>query len=433
MYSYLDLVGQTARPKGVALTPTDSAGSVGQTARPKLCLGACMRPILRQAGLILRINPVRAKTPTDSAGSVGQTARPGSVGSAILVCALLLSCGLAAAQSSYPGIGRAATTKEVAAWDIDVRPDFKGLPAGSGSVAQGMDLWEARCASCHGVFGESNQTFSPLVGGTTAQDVKTGRVASLTDSAYPGRSTLMKLSTLSTLWDYISRAMPWTEPKSLKPDEVYALTAYLLNLGGIVPDSLILSDRNIAEVQKLLPNRNGLTAEHGLWPGKPMGKVSRPDVKALACMQDCAPEAMIASALPDFARNAHGNLAEQNRSVGAQQGADTSRPPAASPSRIAAAPPVVPPAAVSSAAAALALAKKHNCLACHGVESRIVGPSLRDVAKKYRERADAADYLAGKIRSGGSGLWGAIPMPPQQLSDADSRKIAQWLAAGANK
>ncbi len=65
---------------------------------------------------------------------------------------------------------------EIAAWDIDVRPDFKGLPKGSGSVAQGMDVWEAQCASCHGVFGESNEVFTPLVGGTTKEDVKTGRV-----------------------------------------------------------------------------------------------------------------------------------------------------------------------------------------------------------------------------------------------------------------
>ena len=72
-----------------------------------------------------------------------------------------------AGASDFPGIGRAATPQEVAAWDIDVRPDFKGLPAGSGSVAKGQEVWEAKCASCHGVFGESNQVFNPLVGGTT--------------------------------------------------------------------------------------------------------------------------------------------------------------------------------------------------------------------------------------------------------------------------
>ena len=166
--------------------------------------------------------------------------RVGLVG-AVVVAGSLLSMP-AVASEKYPGIGRVATPSELAAWDIDVRPDFKGLPAGSGSVAQGMDVWEAKCSSCHGVFGESNQVFSPIVGGTTAEDVKTGRVARLTDQAYPGRTTLMKVPTLSTLWDYINRAMPWNQPKSLTKDEVYAVLAYLLNLGNIVPDNRLQFD-----------------------------------------------------------------------------------------------------------------------------------------------------------------------------------------------
>lgn len=346
--------------------------------------------------------------------------------------------GVAHAQQGYPGVGRAATPKEVAAWNIDVRPDFKGLPPGSGSVAQGMAVWEGKCASCHGVFGESNQTFSPLVGGTTADDIKTGHVARLNDPAFPGRTTLMKVSTLSTLWDYINRAMPWTAPKSLKPDEVYAVTAYLLNLGGIVPDNLTLSDRNIAEVQRLLPNRNGVTTDHGLWPGAAGGKGGlgnggRPDVKAVACMKDCAPAPKLASFLPDFARNQHGNLAEQNRDVGAQHGADTTKPPADSPAaaRLALAAPAAALPAAGETASATALTQKYTCVACHGVENKIVGPAFRDIAKKYGDRADAVAYLSGKIRAGGSGLWGAIPMPAQSLSEADAQTIAQWLAAGA--
>jgi S-disulfanyl-L-cysteine oxidoreductase SoxD len=119
-----------------------------------------------------------------------------------------VATGWAQAQGhAYPGIGRAATPKEVAAWDIDVRPDFKGLPQGQGSVTKGQDVWESKCASCHGVFGESNEVFTPLVGGTTAADVKTGRVARLTDAGFPGRTTLMKVGTVSTLWDYINRAL----------------------------------------------------------------------------------------------------------------------------------------------------------------------------------------------------------------------------------
>ena len=333
----------------------------------------------------------------------------------------LLATTVGAQTSAVGGIGRPATPKELAAWDIDVRPDFKGLPKGSGSVAQGMDLWETKCASCHGVFGESNTVFSPLVGGTTKDDIKSGRVARLTDPAYPGRTTLMKVATVSTLWDYIYRAMPWNEPKSLKPDEVYALTAYLLNLGGVVADNYTLSNTNIAELQQLLPNRAGMSTDHGLWPGKSMGN-AKPDVRATACMSNCATETTVASYLPEHARDSHGNLAEQNRLVGAQRGAETTRATGGAPS--AAAPP-------SANAEMQALARKLNCLSCHGVDAKIVGPGLREVSKKYATRNDAADYLAQKISAGGSGVWGSIPMPPQSLPAADAKALAQWIADGA--
>src|SRR5512141_1138672 len=143
---------------------------------------------------------------------------------ALAAVALAGAAAFASAHAGerFPGVGRDATPREVAAWDIDVRPDFKGWPPGSGSVAKGMEVWEAKCASCHGVFGESNEVFSPLVGGTTKEDVKTGRVARLNDRSFPGRTTLMKVPTVSTLWDYINRAMPWNTPKSLTVEEVYA-------------------------------------------------------------------------------------------------------------------------------------------------------------------------------------------------------------------
>ena len=167
----------------------------------------------------------------------------------------ILAAGGALAQDKFQGVGRAATPAEIRAWDIDVRPDFKGLPKGSGSVKRGEEVWEAKCASCHGTFGESNSVFFPIAGGTTQEDTRTGRVASLTK---PGqaRTTLMKLSQVSTLWDYINRAMPWNAPKSLTVEEVYATTAYILNLGDVVPEDFVLSDANIGEVQKRLPNRN---------------------------------------------------------------------------------------------------------------------------------------------------------------------------------
>jgi S-disulfanyl-L-cysteine oxidoreductase SoxD len=351
-----------------------------------------------------------------------------------LACLGALPSSNAASQTPFSGIGRPATTQEIAAWDIDVRPDFKGLPAGQGSVTQGMVVWEGKCASCHGVFGESNQTFSPLVGGTTAQDIQSGHVQRLNDPAYPGRTTLMKASSLSTLWDYINRAMPWAAPKSLTTDEVYAVVAYLLNLGSIVPDDLVLSNTNMAQVQSLLPNRNGMTTDHGLWPGKLIGNGGKPDVKAVACMKDCDVGVTIKSSLPDFARNAHGNLAEQNRTVGAQHGVDTTLAPATTMAQsraTAESSKPTPPVVKSASAAAISLTKTYSCVACHGVNARIVGPSFREIGKKYADRADAVTYLEGKIRSGGAGVWGDIPMPTQSLKAAEATTIAKWLMAGA--
>ncbi len=357
---------------------------------------------------------------------------------ALLALTLLAAAGPAAAQAGYAGVGRAATPQEVQAWDIDVRPDFKGLPKGAGSVAMGQDVWEAKCASCHGVFGEANEVFSPLVGGTTADDVKTGRVARLNDASFPGRTTLMKVSTISTLWDYINRAMPWTAPKSLSADEVYAVTAYLLNLGGVLPDNFVLSNATMAEAQNRLPNRNGVTTAHALWPGKGMGRADQPDVTAVACMANCAGEAKVASFLPDFARNNNGNLAQQQRLVGPQRGADTSRPAggnaaAAAVAAAAASPSAAHVAGDNPGAAALALAQKHSCTACHGVDSKIVGPGFREIASRYATRSDAQRYLADKIKSGGQGIWGAIPMPAQALSDGEAKQLAHWLATGAKK
>lgn len=333
--------------------------------------------------------------------------------------------------ASYPGIGRPATGKEIAAWDIDVRPDFKGLPKGAGSAEKGMQIWEDQCASCHGVFGESNQFFSPLVGGTTAQDIRSGHAARLNDPAYPGRTTMMKLPTVSTLWDYIRRAMPWTAPKSLSVDEVYAVTAYLLSMAEVVPEDFVLSDANIAQVQQRLPNRLGMSTEHHLWPGKGMG--GKPaDVKSTACMRDCAGEPKVASFLPDFARNAHGNLAEQNRMVGSQVGTDTTRP-ADAPHERPAAPtaPTAPTAPGAEGRAPLALLNQHACTACHALDKPLIGPAYAEIARKYAARSDREAYLAGRISAGGSGSWGAVPMPAQNLPAADLAAIAGWLAAGA--
>jgi len=340
---------------------------------------------------------------------------PAFAGMTIAAAATMMIVVPAEAGTQFSGIGRAATPAEIRAWDIDVRPDFKGLPAGSGSVAQGEKVWDAKCASCHGTFGESNEVFPPLTGGITKEDIASGRTRALTDREV-GRTTLMKLPTLSTLWDYIHRAMPWNAPKSLSTDEVYAVVAYLLNLGDILPADFTLSDRNMAEVQARLPNRNGMSRDHGLWDVK-----GKPDVRNVACMKDCPVEAQRTAALPDHARGNHGNLAEQNRGVGPVRGVETANQPAEA-----------KPAADATAMPMAELARRNGCLACHAADKRIVGPSFKEVAARYRGQSGVEARLLEKLKRGGSGTWGAVPMPPNaDLVEADARRLLQWALGGA--
>jgi cytochrome c len=248
---------------------------------------------------------------------------------------------------------------------------------------------------------------------------------------------MMKLSTISTLWDYINRAMPWNAPKTLKVDEVYAVSAYILNMAEVLPDDFTLSDQNIAEVQKLLPNRNGMTVAHG------MARASgRPDVHNTACMKDCSGAPKVISELPAYARNAHGNNAEQNRLVGPVRGADTLQPAPVGPlnaATVAAATQVglahigVTPAQEGAGNAALDLIKKHGCVACHSASAPLLGPSWDALHKKYQGASAAvAGTLEHKIRQGGGGVWGTLPMPPQgALPAADLQLIVAWLTAAA--
>ena len=340
----------------------------------------------------------------------------------ILPLALIGASTAGFAFENFKGVGRGATPAEVKAWDIDVRPDFKGLPKGKGNVERGNELFEEKCASCHGSFGESNEVFTPLAGGTTKDDIKTGNVKGLSSGELPQRTTFTKVATISTVWDYIYRAMPWTAPKSLKPDEVYAILAYLLNLQEIVPADFELSDRNIAEVQKLLPNRNGMTTDHGLWPGASakkggIGNGGIPDVKNVACMKNCKPEVQIGSTLPDYARTAHGELADQNRNFGAVRGTRTLGPEAAK---------------KAADAGTLDLATKSGCMACHGMKNKIVGPGYNEIVARYQGQTDAESRLVAKVKAGGQGVWGSIPMPPNaHVKDEDITTLVKWILNGS--
>ena len=334
----------------------------------------------------------------------------------LLLTAMVSTSWVMALPEGLEVLGRPATKGEVSAWNIDVRPDFAGLPPGSGDVWAGEEIWLAQCASCHGDFGDSNEIFAPLVlGNITEEDIATGRVASLADPAVT-RTTLMKVPTLSTLWDYIYRAMPWNTPKSLTPDEVYALVAYLLNLGYVVDDDFVLSDTNMAETQARMPNRNGMSLDHGLWSVS-----GAPDVSGSSCTADCDVAVTVTSSLPAYAMNAHGNLAEQVRDWGPYPGLWT----AAEPEQLAAASTVVD--AVLAPEAALTAG---GCSGCHQMTGQLVGPGFDAIRAKYAGQEHAA-YLRDKIVNGGAGVWGSMPMPPMPAVDDDAlQQIVAWLTSG---
>lgn len=167
-------------------------------------------------------------------------------------------------------LGRKALKEEVVAWDIDVRPDGVGLPVGKGTVLQGEPIYAEQCAICHGDFGEGKDRWPVLAGGfdTLAEE----RPEKTVGSYWPF---------LSTVYDYIRRAMPFGNARSLSDDEVYALTAYVLYLNDIVDDEEFeLSNENFAEIR--LPNEENFI---------PDGRYEEPHYadKAEPCMSDCKP------------------------------------------------------------------------------------------------------------------------------------------------
>ena len=155
---------------------------------------------------------------------------------AIAICLLVDT-----SHAAEPDIGRVATQDEIAAWDIDVRPDGTGLPEGSGTAMEGEGIWTEKCAACHGDFGEGAGRWPPIAGGSGTLD-----------SDDPLKTVGSYWPYLSTVFDYVNRAMPFAEARSLEPDEVYALTAYIMNLNDLVDEDFELSKSNFTETR--LPN-----------------------------------------------------------------------------------------------------------------------------------------------------------------------------------
>ena len=175
---------------------------------------------------------------------------------------MVLGVQVHAQTPSHYGIGRAATDAEIAGWNIDVGRNGGNLPPGSGSVAHGREVFEQQCAACHGAKGEGG-VGDRLVGGQ-------GTIA----TPHPVRTVGSYWPYATTLFDYIRRAMPQNAPESLGNDDVYAVSAYILHLNGLIPADTTLDAGALRAIK--MPNRNMFVGD------------SRPDVKNPACVTDCA-------------------------------------------------------------------------------------------------------------------------------------------------
>ena len=158
----------------------------------------------------------------------------------------------AAAAADTPKFGKPISEADAAAWDISIGPDGVGLPAGSGTPQQGATVYAAKCAACHGAKGEGGAG-PRLVGGQGTLRAPTPPVQTV-GSYWPYATTV---------FDYVRRTMPWDKPKTLTNDEVYAVTAYILNMNGIVKEGEAMNKDTLPKVR--MPNRDGFTE---LYPNK---------------------------------------------------------------------------------------------------------------------------------------------------------------------
>ncbi len=171
----------------------------------------------------------------------------------------------ASAQEHHPagyfGYGATPSPAQISGWAIAARPDGQGLPPGRGDVDKGADVYAAQCAACHGTFGEGEARYPKLTGGSLGGD-----------RPEPTVGTYWPFAT--TLFDYINRAMPFPSPHQLSADDVYAITAYILNVNNIVDNNFVADRDSLPKVK--MPNRDRF-----IWQDP------RPDTSSKECMTNC--------------------------------------------------------------------------------------------------------------------------------------------------
>jgi len=161
-----------------------------------------------------------------------------------VICAAMLVAASAAASAQAPQFGQPVTPADIAPWDISIGPDGAGLPAGRGSAKQGEAVYAAKCQACHGEKGAGRPN-DALVGGA-GTIVSDGPAVKTVGSYWPYATTL---------FDYIRRAMPWNETKSLSNDELYAVSAYILHLNGVIGADDVIDAQSLPKLKR--PNRDG--------------------------------------------------------------------------------------------------------------------------------------------------------------------------------
>jgi len=165
---------------------------------------------------------------------------------------LALGAYASSVAEETPNLGRPATPAEIAEWDINIPPDGTGLPPGSGTPEQGAVVYSQKCQACHGEKGAGKPN-DQLVGGQGTLSSKS-----------PVRTIGSYWPYATTVFDYVRRAMPYTESKSLTNDEVYAVTAYLLHVNGIIGTQDAMNAQSLPQVK--MPNRNNFIV---VYPTKP--------------------------------------------------------------------------------------------------------------------------------------------------------------------
>ena len=287
------------------------------------------------------------------------------------------------------GLGRPATDEEIAAWDVNVMPDGRGLPAGSGDVWTGEEVFADKCASCHGDFAEGVDNWPKLAGGMDTLDHED-----------PLKTVGSYWPYLSTVWDYVNRSMPFGAAQTLETDEVYAIVAYILYSNDLVDDDFTLSHENFLDVD--LPNAGGFIVDDRL--------TSEAHFITEPCMENCKDtveitmRARVLDVTPDEGDDDTAAAAEAPVTTAAVATTEPAAEPAVAD---AVTEPAVTEAALDPAMVSAGEGVFKKCKACHMVGDKAknrTGPHLNAVFGRTAGTVEGFRYSKPMIAAGEEGL-----------------------------